>query len=70
MQVVKKGTQSNLLVYYMFHEVDEGLEEIEAGRLDAAEGGSPWSCWQLRCHCSSRQPPMLLCTATGEARKT
>ncbi|KAI7835721.1 hypothetical protein COHA_010375 [Chlorella ohadii] len=37
-QVVKKGTQSNLLVYYMFHEVDEGLEAIEAGRLDAAKG--------------------------------
>ncbi|PRW57721.1 Fe-assimilating 1 [Chlorella sorokiniana] len=37
-QVVKKGTQSNLLVYYMFHEVDEGLEAIEAGKLDAAKG--------------------------------
>lgn len=37
-QVVKKGTQSNLLVYYMFHEVDEGLEAIEAGKLDAVTG--------------------------------
>lgn len=44
--MVKKGTQSNLLVYYMFHEVDEGLEEIEAGKLDAAEGESPWPLQQ------------------------
>lgn len=46
--MVKKGTQSNLLVYYMFHEVDEGLEAIEAGRLDAAKGEVLWqlpSCY-------------------------
>ncbi|KAI3427249.1 hypothetical protein D9Q98_007183 [Chlorella vulgaris] len=39
-QIVKKGIQSNLLTAYMFHEVDEAVEEIEAGETDPA-GGAP-----------------------------
>jgi hypothetical protein len=38
LQIVKKGIQSNLLTAYMFHEVDEAVEEIEAGETDPAGG--------------------------------
>ncbi|PSC73557.1 Fe-assimilating 1 [Micractinium conductrix] len=37
-QVVKKGVQSNLLVAYMFHEVDEAHEELEEGLTDPKTG--------------------------------
>ncbi|KAL4442400.1 hypothetical protein ABPG77_004984 [Micractinium sp. CCAP 211/92] len=37
-QVVKKGVQSNLLVAYMFHEVDEAAEAVEEGQTDAKTG--------------------------------
>lgn len=38
LQVVKKGVQSNLLVAYMFHEVDEAAEAVEEGQTDAKTG--------------------------------
>lgn len=37
-QIVKKGIQSNLQAAYMFHEVDEAAEAVEAGEIDPLEG--------------------------------
>lgn len=57
LQVVKKGVQSNLLVAYMFHEIDEAAEAVEAGETDAktGEGGGWWGDWYpvRACACVS-----------------
>lgn len=51
MQVVKKGTQANLLVAYMFHEVDEAEEGVEEGSTDSATGELALTLWH-RLPCS------------------
>ena len=44
LQIVKKGVQSNLLVAYVLHEVDEGAEKVEGKDISVTEGEP-----QLRC---------------------
>jgi hypothetical protein len=45
-QVVKKGIQSNLLVSYLFHEVDEAEEGVEEKQTNTASGESGLWRWQ------------------------
>ena len=52
--MIKKGTQSAILTAYMFHEVDEGLEDTEKGETGAADGAPAAApCCPLRPRCCS-----------------